>query len=309
MSYGKIYDDFWDADDKIEGLSDDAALLAAFLFSGRHRNAIGCFRLGMGAITDIPRFGRWGIDRVSNAIQSLSDVGLILRDNATGWTLLVNALKRDPILGPKVAVHACKLADSVPVNSIVYPALKEKLEPQLLKEVEKLSKTNGWPMKSPIDTLSIGSRFPEPYPEPEPEPEPEPKQDVTAPAAPVQSELVIVSRETIPMVDTSKTDDDLVDSAPAGLVSSKRGTRLPADWVLTDEHRKFCNTERPDLDPERVGAEFRDYWISAPGQRGVKVDWLATWRNWVRNQRRGFFPVGGVSKTTQAFTDLERKLG
>jgi hypothetical protein len=30
--------------------------------------------------------------------------------------------------------------------------------------------------------------------------------------------------------------------------------------------------------------EFRDYWIAQPGQKGVKTDWDATWRNWVRRQ-------------------------
>ena len=28
---------------------------------------------------------------------------------------------------------------------------------------------------------------------------------------------------------------------------------------------------------------FKDYWISQAGQKGVKLDWFATWRNWVRS--------------------------
>lgn len=28
--------------------------------------------------------------------------------------------------------------------------------------------------------------------------------------------------------------------------------------------------------------KFRDYWAAQPGQKGVKTDWPATWRNWVR---------------------------
>lgn len=32
--------------------------------------------------------------------------------------------------------------------------------------------------------------------------------------------------------------------------------------------------------------EFRDYWIAQPGQKGVKTDWDATWRNWVRRQNQ-----------------------
>ena len=31
-------------------------------------------------------------------------------------------------------------------------------------------------------------------------------------------------------------------------------------------------------------AEFVDYWVAVPGQRGVKLDWLATWRNDVRRK-------------------------
>lgn len=29
-------------------------------------------------------------------------------------------------------------------------------------------------------------------------------------------------------------------------------------------------------------AKFRDYWVAQPGQKGVKLDWPATWRNWCR---------------------------
>ena len=36
---------------------------------------------------------------------------------------------------------------------------------------------------------------------------------------------------------------------------------------------------------QRVFDDFRDYWIAAPGAKGVKLDWLATWRMWVRRQK------------------------
>jgi hypothetical protein len=32
----------------------------------------------------------------------------------------------------------------------------------------------------------------------------------------------------------------------------------------------------------READRFRDYWRGMPGQKGVKADWDATWRNWVR---------------------------
>jgi len=54
---------------------------------------------------------------------------------------------------------------------------------------------------------------------------------------------------------------------------------LPDDW------RAYCRERRPELDPDEVFEDFHDYWIAKPGQGGVKLDWLATWRTWVRKQR------------------------
>lgn len=68
-------------------------------------------------------------------------------------------------------------------------------------------------------------------------------------------------------------------------IKSARGTRLPEDWELSEEQKQFCKQERPDLDPVKVSDGFKDYWISVAGAKGVKKDWDATWRNWVRNQR------------------------
>lgn len=65
----------------------------------------------------------------------------------------------------------------------------------------------------------------------------------------------------------------------------QRASRLPADWTLPDEWAIFCRTERPDLDPLKTAERFADYWRAKPGAQGRKLDWLATWRNWVRNER------------------------
>jgi len=66
----------------------------------------------------------------------------------------------------------------------------------------------------------------------------------------------------------------------------QRGSRLPAYWFPSESEFQFCKTERPDLDPAKTADRFRDYWISQPGSKGVKLDWTATWRNWVRNESR-----------------------
>lgn len=67
---------------------------------------------------------------------------------------------------------------------------------------------------------------------------------------------------------------------------SPRGTRLPDDWTPSRQNREYAASNR-GWDPpriEQVAEDFRDYWISQPGQKGVKTNWDATWQRWVRNQ-------------------------
>jgi uncharacterized protein YdaU (DUF1376 family) len=56
---------------------------------------------------------------------------------------------------------------------------------------------------------------------------------------------------------------------------------------LPDEWRSYCKTARPDLNPDRVFENFFDYWTAKPGKEGVKADWAATWRMWVRKEAQG----------------------
>lgn len=71
----------------------------------------------------------------------------------------------------------------------------------------------------------------------------------------------------------------IVESAKAPKAKRLDVQELPAEW------ESFCKTNRPDLLPKAVFEQFRDYWIAQGGQKGAKLDWFATWRNWVRNQK------------------------
>jgi len=61
------------------------------------------------------------------------------------------------------------------------------------------------------------------------------------------------------------------------------GKRLASDFSFPLEWEDFCQTERPELSPVKTFDQFKDYWIAQAGQKGVKLDWFATWRNWVRS--------------------------
>jgi len=63
------------------------------------------------------------------------------------------------------------------------------------------------------------------------------------------------------------------------------GKRLANDFDMPDSWGEFCEKERSDLIPIKVFEQFKDYWVAQAGQKGVKLDWDATWRNWVRNTK------------------------
>ena len=64
---------------------------------------------------------------------------------------------------------------------------------------------------------------------------------------------------------------------------SPSGSRLTAT-ELDPEWKKFCLSERPELDPALVFDNFCNYWKALPGSKGNKTDWFLTWKNWVRRE-------------------------
>ena len=64
---------------------------------------------------------------------------------------------------------------------------------------------------------------------------------------------------------------------------NKRGSRLSPDFFFPKEWCDFIVEQRPELNAQQTFDKFKDYWIAQAGQKGVKLDWFATWRNWVRN--------------------------
>jgi hypothetical protein len=63
-----------------------------------------------------------------------------------------------------------------------------------------------------------------------------------------------------------------------------RGTRLPENWLPRGATIDKMGIEL-DVREDVLAWEHRrfvDYWLSAPGQKGVKLDWDRAWCNWMR---------------------------
>jgi hypothetical protein len=84
-------------------------------------------------------------------------------------------------------------------------------------------------------------------------------------------------------------------AAPAG-AAPKKGTRLQPDWMpnqsTVDAIKEETNATKDELTQQH--RRFIDYWIAKAGKDGVKLDWDATWRNWMRNANQR----GEIGRTT-----------
>lgn len=75
----------------------------------------------------------------------------------------------------------------------------------------------------------------------------------------------------------------------------KKGTRfensiyysedIPQEFLTTFEEMKKSDIKLNYIDPFETYQGFKDYWIGVAGQKGTKMDWVATWRNWIRNTK------------------------
>lgn len=101
-----------------------------------------------------------------------------------------------------------------------------------------------------------------------------------------------VSSDTKNVKNVKKTS--LPASGDAETVKAKRKCRIPEPFMLTKEMREWGVSDAPAVNLKTETENFVDYWR---GAGGTKLDWIATWRNWMRkaqkdsqNPRTGFKP-------------------
>jgi uncharacterized protein YifE (UPF0438 family) len=78
----------------------------------------------------------------------------------------------------------------------------------------------------------------------------------------------------------------------------KKGRRLPEGWRPSPGVYDFGRDL--GLSGETIGRElgaFQDYWLAKPGANGTKLDWDATFRNWLRKSAERIRPVDSGYKS------------
>ena len=70
-------------------------------------------------------------------------------------------------------------------------------------------------------------------------------------------------------------------TTPKGVVPRKRGTRIPDQFVVTREMRDWAADRTPLVNVDDATERFVNYWRAKAGRDATKLDWPATWRNWL----------------------------
>lgn len=65
-----------------------------------------------------------------------------------------------------------------------------------------------------------------------------------------------------------------------------RGSRLPEVYELTDEMIDYAKASAPDISVALEHEKFCNYWHAKSGRDATKIDWAATWRNWMLNAQQ-----------------------
>lgn len=123
-TYGQIQIRFWSSPD-IVGLSDQGKLLATYILTGPHSNALGCVRL-------LPDYVAgdlgWSRHTVLKRLGELSHIGFIRRCEGSGWVLIPAYIKHNPIANANVGKHIMGLIENIPSSFIYINELRASLK-------------------------------------------------------------------------------------------------------------------------------------------------------------------------------------
>jgi len=218
----------------------------------------------------------------------------VITDSETGELLVRSLLRRDSAWKqPNLLKQAIDASDEIESPRILLALLAEvrrlpvdespsgqvkTLIADWIKDLEHRSPhPKAYPPANPPDNpeddpSADGALYPSPDPSDDPTDNGRPRAGSSNPPIP------------IPLPPSSSS----LSAPPAR--DRKLGTRLPDDFrpspEMVDWFRKNC----PHVDGKTEHAQFCDYWHSKPGKDGRKLDWVATWRRWMRTAEERYTP-------------------
>jgi hypothetical protein len=227
----------------------------------------------------------------------------IITDESTGELFVRSLLRRDGIWKqPNLLKQARESAEQIESPRIRAALLAELRRLPLDETPSEQVKTL---VAEFIQDLEQGSPYPTAYPSDDPDPNPlgNPSDDPT--------DKDYARAQGLGESNGSSGGDSpippipLIPGAPSlPRPDRKLGTRLPDDFPVTADMREWFASNCPHVDGRREHAKFGDYWRSKPGKEGRKLDWVMTWRNWMRTAEERSAPRVRGTPSAPAPTDV-----
>jgi hypothetical protein len=122
-------------------------------------------------------------------------------------------------------------------------------------------------------------------------------------SAPAGVHNLAKKEEDIPLSETTSP------SPHATKPAIRRATRLPEEWAPADSGWQTAIDSLGRAQAETELQKFRNYWVAKAGAAATKLDWAATWRNWVitAGERRQLARASPNGSSRQARQDADAK--
>jgi hypothetical protein len=224
--------------------------------------------------------------RLSEALRALERARFIVADRDTEELLVRSFIRRDKVFKQPQVFRAA--ADTVPQIA------SRTLRRVLLDELNRVA-AESMVAQSTAILADMLSALAEPVLHPDPDPAPHPDPD-----PPGERGVVTEVSTGFPVPRSSDPEPRTPDPGPRHEPSvrgraSPRGTRIPQPFEITADMANWARERVPAVDVARETEKFVNHWKAKSGKDATKIDWLATWHNWLLRATDYATPNGRAS--------------
>lgn len=280
-SEARIFTSIW-RDPHFTGIDSDAQWLYLFLLS--QDDLTYCGVMPLRERRWLPKAAGLTLDRIERALKALeaSPRLFVIADQDSGELFVRSLLRRDGIWKqPNLLKQARESADQIESARIRAALLAELKRLPLDETPSEQVKTL---VAEFIADLDQGSPYPTDYPPDDPSPDGDPDPADNPSDDPTGKDYARTRGLGEGNGSSGGDSPDPLIPVPPSLVRADRklGTRLPDDFAVTPAMVAWFRENCPNVDGKWETEKFCDHWRAKPGKDGRKLDWVMTWKNWMR---------------------------
>lgn len=236
---------------EIKPLPDQAKLLAYYLVTGPHSNALGAYFLPKGYIqADLG----WSSETVSKQFNKLFEIDFAKYDETAECVFLPNFLRWNPIRNPNVGINVERCFREIPKTVNFY----RELAVSLLTVSKQFQNNFKIVLETVLNTYPILSY-------------------------PILTNPII----NVPLLEIGGANNGDFPTLPSSDIT--RATFLPNKWTPSADDISWAKANGFDhyVNLNLETEEFCNYWTSLPRtSRNKRTDWSKTWRNRIIEQAK-----------------------